>query len=636
MRDERAALPGYGRILLPWTCGVEADQGATADLSTQAALMFKARQLGLRPQAFARPTERFEAADLDRARSGPRHPAAPAAAAALLAALALVMPPGAASQAWTFQHPSLGLWQNTANVGSPLGVNLDATFDYSGSYPFVNFFKQARPWCSAAPGVYDPYCDARTLSRDALKNVKRLASKQVARTALFSGTPSDPGLEGLLLDVAWDGSGTLTVSCPDSTTLTAGCAVVKRSDRGFSVRLASGVGRGFEQILTFEITKINASNPIRNVRATPRGGICARNPLLTVPGPSSCGAAAGGYYSFAGHWDKIIFRPEYLAGIKSYSTLRFMDWLATNNSPLRTASQRPLPDWQTWNGESGGAPLEAALALARLLGAAAWVNVPHQADNALVEAMARAVASAGLGQGAKVYVEYSNEIWNFGFDQASWIQGRGANLVTGTPKDLFLGGLRFYARRARQIHQIFVEAGAFFTFCTPQIAGGSVSLELVLAGQAANAWVLEQELAYKARGGGFALVLARGALPGKPPGEPTAIAIAPYTMDVRDAIRAHAELAASAGVKLLAYEGGQHLVHYGGGGEDERAAADAALDAANRSPGMKALYLAYLRAWRAEAGTAGGVWGSKEFESQERSQAPKFDALMTYMEENKL
>lgn len=57
---------GYGRILLPWTCGVDADQGATADLSTQAALMFKARQLGLRPKAFARPTERFEAPDLDR------------------------------------------------------------------------------------------------------------------------------------------------------------------------------------------------------------------------------------------------------------------------------------------------------------------------------------------------------------------------------------------------------------------------------------------------------------------------------------------------------------------------------------------------------------------------------------------
>lgn len=58
---------GYGRVLLPWTCGVDADQGASCgDISTQAALMLKAARLGLRPKAFTRPTERFEAADLDR------------------------------------------------------------------------------------------------------------------------------------------------------------------------------------------------------------------------------------------------------------------------------------------------------------------------------------------------------------------------------------------------------------------------------------------------------------------------------------------------------------------------------------------------------------------------------------------
>lgn len=58
---------GYGRVLLPWTCGVDADQGGSCGgLATQAALMSKARALGLRPKAFTRPTERFEAGDLDR------------------------------------------------------------------------------------------------------------------------------------------------------------------------------------------------------------------------------------------------------------------------------------------------------------------------------------------------------------------------------------------------------------------------------------------------------------------------------------------------------------------------------------------------------------------------------------------
>lgn len=58
---------GYGRVLLPWTCGVDADDGGdVGDVNTQAALMFKACSLGLRPKAFTRPTERFEPADLDR------------------------------------------------------------------------------------------------------------------------------------------------------------------------------------------------------------------------------------------------------------------------------------------------------------------------------------------------------------------------------------------------------------------------------------------------------------------------------------------------------------------------------------------------------------------------------------------
>lgn len=59
--------PGFGRVLLPWTCGVDADQGAPCgDLNTQAGLMFRAAELGLRPKIFTKPTERFEAADLDR------------------------------------------------------------------------------------------------------------------------------------------------------------------------------------------------------------------------------------------------------------------------------------------------------------------------------------------------------------------------------------------------------------------------------------------------------------------------------------------------------------------------------------------------------------------------------------------
>ena len=65
--NNKPATNQQNTVLLPFTCGVDADQGASAGgLATQAALMARARALGLRPRAFTRPTERFEAADLDR------------------------------------------------------------------------------------------------------------------------------------------------------------------------------------------------------------------------------------------------------------------------------------------------------------------------------------------------------------------------------------------------------------------------------------------------------------------------------------------------------------------------------------------------------------------------------------------
>ena len=59
---------GYGRALYPWTCGLAVPDATNTlqSLSTRAALMHQAWLLGFTPKVFARPSEQFELADLDR------------------------------------------------------------------------------------------------------------------------------------------------------------------------------------------------------------------------------------------------------------------------------------------------------------------------------------------------------------------------------------------------------------------------------------------------------------------------------------------------------------------------------------------------------------------------------------------
>ena len=46
-----------------------------------------------------------------------------------------------------------------------------------------------------------------------------------------------------------------------------------------------------------------------------------------------------------------------------------------------------------------------------------WLNIPHLADDAFVRAMAEAVRDS-LDPALKVYVEFSNEVWNSQFSQS--------------------------------------------------------------------------------------------------------------------------------------------------------------------------------------------------------------------------
>ena len=104
---------------------------------------------------------------------------------------------------------------------------------------------------------------------------------------------------------------------------------------------------------------------------------------------------------------------------------------------------------------NGGAALElAAQMLADTKSAAGWFNVPFLASDDYVLQMAT-LLKAHVPADRKIYIEYSNEIWNYGFIQwsMSWQMG----LLHGHNNSFNSNGAEQWwnVKRSLEIHKIF-------------------------------------------------------------------------------------------------------------------------------------------------------------------------------------
>ncbi|MEZ5448473.1 MAG: hypothetical protein R3E89_05500 [Thiolinea sp.] len=108
-----------------------------------------------------------------------------------------------------------------------------------------------------------------------------------------------------------------------------------------------------------------------------------------------------------------------------------------------------------------------------------------------------------------------------------------------------------------------------------------------------------------------------------------------------------AQIAEDFGVRLFAYEGGQHLVVNWNDGSISPARKNSLLDlfrAANRDPRMAGRYSQLLNGWKKNGGELFtlytlpqtyhkfGAFGIKEHLGQERFAAPKYDMSMQFQE----
>lgn len=114
-----------------------------------------------------------------------------------------------------------------------------------------------------------------------------------------------------------------------------------------------------------------------------------------------------------------VFNPDWLARVGDVAVLRFMDWMRTNGSTVSTWDQRALPGDYSWSWR--GVPLEVMIQLANQTGADPWFTLPHLADDDYVRRFAEVVRD-GLDPELRAWFELSNEIWNWSFAQADWAE----------------------------------------------------------------------------------------------------------------------------------------------------------------------------------------------------------------------
>lgn len=114
-----------------------------------------------------------------------------------------------------------------------------------------------------------------------------------------------------------------------------------------------------------------------------------------------------------------IFNPLYLQKLDCFSVLRAMDLMRINESSVKEFSDFLPYSYQNWT-ELNGVPLQALCLLANETKKDIWINIPHLASDDCVDKMGD-FFKKNLDPKIKVYVEYSNECWNYSYGQSRYL-----------------------------------------------------------------------------------------------------------------------------------------------------------------------------------------------------------------------
>ncbi len=507
-------------------------------------------------------------------------------------ALILATPVLAAGGAAKAEGGMEGVSSGTGLSDPSVAVNLSSISGWSTQMPFIDLMRTGRRWQAHAPGAWgglddvdleaEGHVDARGWPVSIPEGADRLGT-------IWDWDAEDPAAarrKGLYV-LRHEGSARFEVKG-------GGVRELRRQPGRLLFENATGGS------MTLDIVRIDPKDPPRRITLTR-----AEDEALLEAG--------------------AVFNPDWIAAIADYRQVRFMDWALTNSSEASEWEDRPRPEDANWS--SKGAPVEIMVRLANEIGADPWFTMPHRATDDYVRRFATYVRDH-LDPKLAATVEFSNEIWNPAFGQRKELmeESRAAWGDLGKETRQLLN---WQTKRAVRVARIWNE-----------VFGAEAKARLVhaIGAQTASPWatkkLLDAALWRKAEPESYArpdevfdavavttyfgaavvrrkdrrealLAEIKAAGPGGAEGVRAALAARLQDPDfpsslpqTAENLREQKEVAAAHGLRMIAYEGGQHVHHLFGVGGKGEALTDFMIGFV-RSPQMGALYRRSIEGWEA-------------------------------------
>ncbi len=292
-------------------------------------------------------------------------------------------------------------------------VNLAAIADWSTEVPFIDMMKSSRPLFGHRPGQWG-----------GMDHADLVAAGVLDSDGWPTRIPDDLASIGTLI----------LTDMPEAATSLAGRYVLRFDGTGIvEVAGRATQKRYADNAVSFDYTPGPGPVDIRIQQTDPTDPVRA---ITVIRADMQTAYAAG-----------ARFNPRWLERIAPFGTVRLMDWMDTNDSEVEHWDLAPHSGQQTY--ATDGVPLALLVDLANQTAKDPWFTLPNRADDAYIRTFAQTVHDT-LDPNLTAYVEYSNEVWNWQFQQTAW-----ADAQARARWDTADVGTQFYGMRSAQTADIW-------------------------------------------------------------------------------------------------------------------------------------------------------------------------------------
>ena len=471
-----------------------------------------------------------------------------------------------------------------------IACNLWHFADWATDLPFVDAMKSCRPWKTIAADKPLDYCDTNA-DVPVDENGYPLeipysdgkSPPQRVLTLTLVELPKDMYPNGKFT-LLFEGKGEIRLGWDGGNKSVEGKGGTTKYE--FDINITRATSRG----LIVDMPRSEKGDHIRNIR-------------LIMPG-------------FLDTYEKQPFHPLFLEMVKPFCSLRLLDWILPYDVKKVKWSKRTKKEAFS---QAGGVAYEYMIDLCNMLNLDPWITVPYRADEEYQRELAKLI-QAQLKPGLKVYVEWSDEMWN-GFQPVSYkYSAEMGSKVLKLDSDWAKGNLKYNVYASLQMFKIFDDV-------FKNDRKRYVKTLSVQPGNVAKI-TLEALSDPKINPDGVKIDAAAvgpyfGFVPANVKTEEALKEIAASAVEEVAKMKELRQLADEAGVDLTTYEGGSATDN----------------TTASRHPEMYYIYRDFLDGIAPYVTMfnqytvcgRGGKWGAKEYLTQPLAETPKYRALVDYI-----